>query len=222
MNYVALWINQSYVYGCINELGKFEAKLELTDQFPVVDDINMEIVKTFNIPELGYTQQENGGFKIFDKTKEVYNEYILPVYVKVFDKITRSKERRTLIVPTEETLEAARVVYRRIQDEFFKLRTNEEFEELRAIINKGNGIAYIKHSDFPHLDQILFNSDEFIRLFEYQYEFYIIGIQKNDPRLKLSLKVPQSLVGKVIGKGGKNVKEMAEKIGVMRIDVTAI
>lgn len=222
MNYAALLINGNYIYGCIDETGCFEPRLELTDKLPVVNDEVMDIVETLNIPELGYTEKKEGGYEIFHKNKVAHIKYTVPVYAKVFGNLTLTTKKTLLSIPTDETLKAAKELYSRIENEVFKIRMRDEIEKLNTVINAGNGIACVNHSDFPHLCPILFNCNEFVKLFEYQYEYYIVGIPKNKDRLKLSLEVPKSIAGRVIGKGGKNVKEMARKLGVMSIDITAI
>lgn len=73
---------------------------------------------------------------IFDKTKEEYLTYTLPVFVKCFDQIKPTKKTTQVTFPTTESYKAACNMYSIIQSEYTKLRLKEEREELYSVINK--------------------------------------------------------------------------------------
>lgn len=223
MKYVALYRGkEEYLYGYINELGDFEVRSELNNKKPpIISRERLETVKKLDIPELGYAEQESKNFIIFNNHKFEYIEYNLPVYVKVLNKLTLTKERTKLKILTDESLNAAKELYTHIEKEIFKIDHKDEIDKLKAVIDKGNGIALIQHSDFPNISRILFYCEEFINLFEYQYDFYVIGMKKSPRPFKLALNVPESIIGKIIGKGGKNIRQMQEKLGIMKIIVTS-
>lgn len=56
----------------------------------------------------------------------------------------------------------------------------------------------------------------------YEYGEYIVGLKQNDNNKILTVNVPENLVGKIIGKGGTNIKNMAEKLGVKKIQVIGV
>lgn len=220
MKYVALLQNGNYEYGHINEEGKFEWKSELNGiQFPRVNfEIFTIITEKLNIPNLGY-MADGDGFAIFDKSKEEYVEYEVPVLVKVFDELKVTKKRTKLVIPTEKTIKRARDMYYNIEHEIFRINHMEDIDKLNKEIVKEKGIAWISLMDYPCLESIFLNCNEFKKLFSYKYENYIVGIKQDDSNKILKLNVPKEVVGKVIGKGGKNVKNMAEKLGVKKIEV---
>lgn len=223
MKYVALYVNGKYNFGCINEQGRFEYRNEVNaNLFHVVSDIESEMAKTFAIPNLGYNECENGGYEIFDKSVLEYYEYEVPVYARVFDKMILTKKKISHSIPTQETVDAARDMYSKIMEEIFKNEHKEEIAKLRKKVIKGDGIAFVNREDYPKIDQFLQCSEDLKKLFNYQFESYIIGIVQNDPMKVLKIKIPENIVGRVIGKGGRNIKEMCEILGVKRIEVIAI
>lgn len=220
MKYVALFQYGEYEYGCINEDGKFEWRADLNDTgfLRVNLETLTQVTKNLNIPNFGY-KAYGDAFLIFDKSKEEYTEYELPVLVKVFDKLTITKKRTTLKLPTEETKKKARDMYYTMEDELFRFQHKEEISKLYKAIEKGNGIAYLLHSNYPYLEQIFFHCNEFKKLFVYEYGEYIVGLKQDDNNKILTVNVPKNLVGKIIGKGGTNIKDMAENLGVKKIQV---
>lgn len=214
-NLIALLDCGNYRYGKFDEVNNLTYAKEFTN-FPYTDVSNLETIKSFGIPNLGYTV-EGSHMNIFDKTKEEYITYTLPIFVKYFDQIKPTKNTTKVTFPTTESYKAACNMYSIIQREYTKLRLKEEREEIYSVINKGNGIAYLKYSDFPNLTDILYHDDTIHIFYSYYYNHYVIGTKATAK--ELTLKVPQSIVGKVIGKGGKNVKEMAKCLGASYIKV---
>ena len=218
-NYIALFVNGDYIYGKLDEIGNFSGCIEFDNRLPCIPSEILDDVLSFNIPNLGYSI-EGDTVRIFDKTQEEYTTYTLPVFVKMFGKLTATKKTVPFSIPTGETIYAAEKIYQQIRKENLKMHCKEEIEKLYSVIKEGNGIAYVYHYDFPYLCQILFHFDDIIKLFEYQYDHYIVGTKAT--KEILTLHVPEEIIPMVIGKGGKRINEMAKTIGAFRIKVKPI
>lgn len=222
MKYAALYRDKNYVFGFINDEGRFEYESTLNGNFfPCISDDVFETIKSLDIPNLGYNKLENGRYEVFNKKINESVEYEVPILAKVFEKIVLTKRKITLVLPTDESIKAAEEMYSLVEDELFKLNKKEEMEKLYKKISKGKGIAFVKSEDYSDIEQILRVSKDIKKLFNYQHQSYIVGIKQNEPSMVLKLKIPENLAGRVIGKGGSNIKEMCEILGIKRIEVIA-
>lgn len=223
MKYAALWLGEKYQFGFINEEGRFEYESSLNDSgFAVIRDKDFENLKKVNIPNLGYNKLENGGYEIFDKSIQEYDEYEVPVLVRVLNNITQTENKTLLSIPTHNTISAANLMEEKVRNELFKFDYMDEITKLHEKIVEENGIALVTDEECSSIRQIFGHDIEGIeRLFEFQ-ECYVVGIIQNDPNKVLTLNVPKWLVAPIIGTRAHNVKEMARRLGVKRIEVKAL
>lgn len=178
-------------------------------------ELTEELLKGLDIPNLGYIKT-NTGFEVYDITKEEYTDEVLPIYVDVFGSIKKSPKTLVFKTPTPESVEASRVIYKKIEAKLEKMKHDECIKLVNELIEKGNGIAYIRTRN--SLFQLL--SEENIKILFSSNCCYVIGKTAKKPILDLY--VPDVLVPMIIGKGGKKVKKMAEEIGAKIIKVKPI
>lgn len=212
--YVALYQDREYVLGHFTTYGNFSK--ELGNEFPTI--LKSKVCKSLleGIPNLGYLEKEDA-YIVWNNAINENLKLTVPVYVKVFDKYKYTGKTYTFEVPSNETLKAAKeivdIVYQKKQLEMFK----PAIMELENLLKEGKGICFVKSIDISHVSWIceLTNKEE---LWSGMHQ-YVIGDPSMITSLELNLYVPDEVIPSVIGKGGKNIKEMAAKMRVNRIHV---
>lgn len=177
-----------------------------------------EMLKSFEIPNLGYIKT-NEGIRVFDVTKEEYDEEELPIYVDVFGSITKTKKWINFKTPTKESIEASREIYYEVEKRLKKMKRDADIHYINKLLEVGNGIAYINVgiSGIHGFDSILY--DERIKVLYSRNGKYIIGREAAKP--EIDLYVPDYLIPMIIGKGGATIKRIAAEVKARRINVKA-
>ena len=178
-----------------------------------------EMLKSFEIPNLGYIKT-NEGIQVFDVTKEEYDEEELPIYVDVFGSITKTKKLINFKTPTKESIEASKEIYHEVEKRLRRLKHEEDVEYINKLLEVGNGIAYINAgiSGIRGFSDILY--DERIKVLYSRNGNYIIGKVATKP--ETDLYVPQYLIPMIIGKRGEMIKKIAAEVKARRINVKPI
>lgn len=181
--------------------------------------ITEELLESFNIPNLGYIETEDG-FKLFDKSKVTYSEEELPVYIDYFGTPRNTGKWTTIKTLTREALDASELMLLAVRKELFRMEHKKELEDIAGSIEKGKGIAYIEFRDPTKIYEILSHIPNARVLCEVGYTGYIIGSEAKSHQLELH--VPEKLIPFVIGKNGRNIKSIAQCVGATYIKVTAL
>jgi len=178
-----------------------------------------EMLESFNIPNLGYIKTKHG-FQVFDTTKEEYVEEQFPVYVNVLGDIKKTNKWILFKTPTTESVNASKAIYQQIENEIIKLCYNESFQKVIKLLEEGNGIAYINTETNSIYDLFSVLHKGGIKTLFASNGKYIIGKVAKKP--VLDLYVPESIIARIIGKGGENIKKITAEIKAKRINVKPI
>ena len=215
---IAIYKDGNYYKGC---LANNDIYIDPVKTFPEISfnqyefDITEDLLNSLSIPNLGY-EKTASGFKIFDKSNETYTEENLPVYVKVFDSPTKTKKWAVIKSPTEDSVSAANEICNKLRSELHTLTLKKDAEALAKKISDNKGIAYVFSTYFTVASMLDFIPGAKI-LTNPSRSVYIVGTKAQADILEL--KVPKSLAGKVIGKGGINMKYAAKELGAEYIKV---
>lgn len=174
-----------------------------------------ELLKSFNINNLGYIKTDTG-FMLYDTSKQEYTEEKLPVYVDLFGSIKETKKTVVLKTPTKESIDASKIIYKKVEAHLTKLKHEEDIQIIHNSLEAGNGIAYINTK--TNLFEVL--SEENIKILFSSNQGYILGKVAKMPILDLY--VPESIIPMVIGKGGQMIKKITTEIGAKKINVKPI
>lgn len=215
MGYVALYQNKNYILGSFN--GNVFSRTHI-DEFPVLEKTSVITREFLNkIPNVGYVVNEDS-FTIFDKrVSEQCKKVSVPVYVKVFDNYRHTGKVHTFEIPNKFAIKAALKLENTILLTADIQRCEEEGKELENSIREAGGILFINEDEIPDIATICFVNG-YERLWKNDH-WCIIGAPDMVTSLNLKLYVPECLMAKVIGTGGKNIKKMAKSMRVERIQV---
>ncbi|MBE5821680.1 MAG: hypothetical protein E7311_03705 [Clostridiales bacterium] len=170
------------------------------------------------IPNLGYIEEEDK-FIVFDTTKEEYDEITLPLYVDTGVPKYTQKDY-TFKFPTEAAREASKIIGKKVFDELYRINHKAEYDKLTTLLKKGNGIAYIDTDEFPNFLILKDHIEDCKVLHDFTAKKKIIGTKAKEE--VITLRVPEEYIPFAIGRGGSNVKYMANEIGAKYIKVESL
>lgn len=218
MEYVALYAKHKYILGYFNSNGGFVTELEKI--FPSIFKSEVDTAVFAKIPNLGYSEDEYN-YTIWDKSNCKTSNMTVPLYAIMFGEYKYTGKNHTFELPTKEALKAANdmvaEIHRQMQLEIFK----EDIAKLNELLKLGKGICFVRREELLAINTVCSLTNK-CKLWHDGGHNYVIGDPDMVFTTKLKVYVPQELLGRVIGKGGKNVKEMAAIMRVQSIKVLPI
>ena len=216
---IALFKNKNYVLGEIRD-GIF---------FPDYGQKSFpEIMKKYGatreildkIPNLGYEETEDR-FIIWDEGICETSKLTVPLYAKLFDNYKYTGKKHTFNFVTDDAYRAANKMRELAITTVFLEIHKDEVEELERRLDAGKGICFVNRQDIPDIRKIS-NAANNVILWNDTAGNYVIGDLDKVISMEIDLHVPNKLMAFVIGKGGRNIKEMAKKMRVEVIHVNPL
>lgn len=206
-NYVALFNDHEYKLGYFSNSGIFIQEYYIPE-LPTLcksKDLTQELLE--EIPNLGYVEGEYE-YTIWNKTVTSHTKLTVPVYVKVFGEYKLTQKTYTFEIPSDKMIKAAKIMCNIIESKIVN-------RLLESKLAEGKGITFLNLSEMPYsISDIVEVTDK--KLLWYRYGNYVIGDPSMVTSMELNLYVPERLIPIVVGKGGRNVKDMAR---VMRVNI---
>lgn len=163
----------------------FRELYESNIRFTYGVELTEDILKSFNIPNLGLIKTMNG-FKIFDTDVEEYIENKLPVYIENNDKLVDNNMTVVLKRPTRKALKASENMYCKVRRKFMEILENRKEDFVKKALEKGKGITYVKAEDGVMLNILWRLQEKGLKiLFQRNATHYIIGNVAKHPELEL-------------------------------------
>lgn len=208
-------------------------RLKIKREFPVRKlktksdaDLCSELFKTLDLHVKRISDTE---FLFVDPTYEEYEDVDLPLYKMTEKKGTYTYLNTSYIlknVPTKKTVKKAYEYMLMCQDKINRAVIKEDIE---YSIESGNDTVSTVYTNSKDISKIL-NPEEFL-IFHISipyrnkttYSSLVISKERAKQAAKngmIKICVPKDVAGIVIGKSGKNIKELSEKLG-LKISVLA-
>ena len=225
-NYEQLyWLEENGRY----TLGKLAAGYPVTlheKQLPKFSQSDEEVLKEL---KANYKVESNGYLSVFDPMVEEWEDIGAPVLKVKGLHIVGEGGFHTGKVPTKRMLEAADEYYTSFRKQIYKIYLSEEKNFLDDWFHRTttDGISkWWEESDWEYLrvsnlneKYYFFNLSRILPGDIHCTEGLIILKSAVQGKSSITLKVPRYLIGRIIGKGGCNVKRLAKEIGVRHIKV---
>lgn len=206
------YITSNYSLNCI-----------LRQSLPTVSSQYEQLLIDNNI---AYNKLENNLCEIYDENCYEFEEITLPVYVfnplkKCYTYTGKSHTKRAL---SEETLIAAQAVERTIQALIHDAKLKDLSEEIKSLLDN-HEIIFIAASAASK--KKAFEIRSFSRGLLEKYRYYttmvfsnsgsllgyiLLDLAKAEGKSVLDMEVPENLIGRVIGAGGRNIKSLVTEI----------
>lgn len=197
---------------------------------PMVNERYKEILEELNIPHKQVTIANNSiGYIYWNPDFYEEEKITLPAYVFMFKKYKYNGYHEDYI-PTEETCRKAKEIEVKVKEKIKNEFTEEKIEFLTETL-EGREAMYISAFTIKGWN---IKEDEELKVGE--NHFYVFVIKRKDGRatghvlifdrnkignnkiVKLD-NVPNEYAGYIIGQGGCNLKKIAKKMGVRKIEI---
>lgn len=159
--------------------------------------------------------QEEGGFYLRVYDKNVFEKEIveLPVYIKYFDFYRATGKFYQYSCYTDETIDAAKSMAEEARNIIKLSKFQKLFEKFEEDLDKGDGLACFDYS----YALALFLETKQYKFFRVNNECCVVS--KKEKYGTIKLKVPSWYIRFVIGKGVRNIKEIAKLFNAKYIKV---
>ncbi len=185
------------------------------------------LADTFKELGISYELSDTGELLVYDPEVVEYEEVTAPLHRLCGYQVGIVLGTHTEKVPSPKMVQAAKEYSQRITDKIHDIglvKEKKDFENYFAAESK-DGICVWWENDADDLLQPGNMDDKYFPFNLTRCEFYFKGLIILKDALKgkqtITLKVPKFHISRVIGKGGANIKRLADELGLRYIKVVA-
>lgn len=214
--FVALYKDRKYTIGTLTAINRFSKSSEFDyPTYPTLLKTSIIQPEFLDIiPDVGYIE-EGENLKIFDKSKEEYETLSFPICIDYFGEIRLTGKTVDLTVPTEDSICAAKEILEKVESKVKDAIVHSTETLIENEIEKNDGLQLFEFDDWEQYDIArdfiynLRNVGTYRIIWKYETSILIakpsLAFHKS-----IDLYAPKSLMGMIIGKGGENIKQMAQ------------